>query len=277
MNNLYDYLFTQEIKKAEAESGRLRFLIIGVLMTGFILNGNPGSAVVCTLLLVLNLVHLLFRTQGRTAVSPYIFILLETGLVTAGRISIDRADIALSLTVLYLIVLYSSSLQLKDSLILFAGVLVFLSMNLIYLAHLIEKGDVLAGNPLDWPGFNNQIILTLIVLTFTLTLLSRPHSIRRLLLNQQNFIESFSTENQDLFESLDDFCREYALSDRESEVLGILITGKTYRMIATDLFISLDTVKTHIRSIYRKTSSEGKSDLIGKLRNDTLARRTLSD
>jgi DNA-binding CsgD family transcriptional regulator len=74
-------------------------------------------------------------------------------------------------------------------------------------------------------------------------------------------------------ESLDSFCTDYGLSERESEVLGILIRGKTYRMIAGELFISLDTVKSHIKSIYRKTAVRGKSELIIKLRNTALVRR----
>jgi len=277
MNNLYDYLISQEIKRADAESGRLRFLIIGVLLTGFVMEGHEKSAVFCFLFLILNTLYLMKMNRGGAGISPLFLVFLETLLVSAGQILIDRVDITISLTLLYLVILYSASLRLKDSLILFSGILVTLAMNIIYLVHLLKLGDTIQGNPMNWPGFGNQIILTLIVLSFTLTLLSRPHSIKILLNNQQNFLESMNSENYNIFESLDDFCLDFSLSERESEVLSILIRGKTYRMIGTDLFISLDTVKSHIRNIYRKTAADGKSDLIQKLRNYTLARRTLSD
>ena len=42
------------------------------------------------------------------------------------------------------------------------------------------------------------------------------------------------------------------LSERESEVLRALVAGKGYKEIAYDLHISIDTVRTHIRRIYRK-------------------------
>jgi LuxR family maltose regulon positive regulatory protein len=42
------------------------------------------------------------------------------------------------------------------------------------------------------------------------------------------------------------------LTDRESAVLGLLADGRSQREIATSLFISHNTVKTHLRNVYRK-------------------------
>lgn len=42
------------------------------------------------------------------------------------------------------------------------------------------------------------------------------------------------------------------LTEREQEVLHILSTGMSYKHIADVLCISVDTVRTHIRNIYRK-------------------------
>jgi DNA-binding NarL/FixJ family response regulator len=42
------------------------------------------------------------------------------------------------------------------------------------------------------------------------------------------------------------------LSDREQQILHILATGRSYREIAEALFISVETVRTHVRNIYRK-------------------------
>ena len=42
------------------------------------------------------------------------------------------------------------------------------------------------------------------------------------------------------------------LSEREREVLRYLPTRLSSREIASELFVSLNTVKTHLRAIYRK-------------------------
>jgi DNA-binding NarL/FixJ family response regulator len=42
------------------------------------------------------------------------------------------------------------------------------------------------------------------------------------------------------------------LSDREAEVLRALVAGQGYKEIAYDLHISVDTVRSHIRKVYRK-------------------------
>jgi len=42
------------------------------------------------------------------------------------------------------------------------------------------------------------------------------------------------------------------LTDREEDVLRGLVEGRTYREIGDDLDISLDTVRTHVRRVYRK-------------------------
>lgn len=44
----------------------------------------------------------------------------------------------------------------------------------------------------------------------------------------------------------------YGLSEREAEVLRALVSGQGYKEIAYDLHISVDTVRSHIRKVYRK-------------------------
>jgi DNA-binding NarL/FixJ family response regulator len=54
------------------------------------------------------------------------------------------------------------------------------------------------------------------------------------------------------------------LSDRENEVLHWLAKGFTYKEIAEKLFISVETVRTHIRNIYEKLHAANKADAIRK-------------
>ena len=54
------------------------------------------------------------------------------------------------------------------------------------------------------------------------------------------------------------------LSDREREVLKHLVTGDSYKMIAAACYISIDTVKSHIKSIYQKLHVNSKSEAVAK-------------
>lgn len=44
----------------------------------------------------------------------------------------------------------------------------------------------------------------------------------------------------------------YNLSTQEKKVLQLLVAGKSYKMIASELFISQETVKSHVSNIYGK-------------------------
>jgi DNA-binding NarL/FixJ family response regulator len=50
------------------------------------------------------------------------------------------------------------------------------------------------------------------------------------------------------------------LTDRERQVLDLLIRGASYPLIGQGLGISTNTVQTHIRSIYRKLQVSSKSE-----------------
>ena len=54
------------------------------------------------------------------------------------------------------------------------------------------------------------------------------------------------------------------LSEREREVLKHLVTGDSYKMISAACYISIDTVKTHIKSIYHKLHVNSKSEAVAK-------------
>lgn len=52
------------------------------------------------------------------------------------------------------------------------------------------------------------------------------------------------------------------LSEREQELLRLLVAGKNYRVIADQLFISPQTVRTHISRIYEKLHINSKAQAI---------------
>ena len=54
------------------------------------------------------------------------------------------------------------------------------------------------------------------------------------------------------------------LSPRELEVLGLLVEGYSYKMIAAHCFISLDTVRSHIKSTYGKLHVRSGPEAVSK-------------
>jgi len=54
------------------------------------------------------------------------------------------------------------------------------------------------------------------------------------------------------------------LSGREKEILSLLVKGKSYKTVAADCFISIDTVSTHVRHIYEKLHVHSKSEAVAK-------------
>ena len=60
----------------------------------------------------------------------------------------------------------------------------------------------------------------------------------------------------------------YGLSDREREVASLLTSGLSYKGIAARLFVSHGTVKTHVLSIYRKTGTRTKMQLLALSRGE---------
>jgi len=56
----------------------------------------------------------------------------------------------------------------------------------------------------------------------------------------------------------------HMLSERELDVLGCLVDGLTTQQIASRLFISENTVKTHVRHIFEKLEVSNRAEAVGK-------------
>lgn len=57
---------------------------------------------------------------------------------------------------------------------------------------------------------------------------------------------------------------KYNLSDREKDVLKLLADGNNYQQIADSLFISVDTVRHHIRNVYKTLHVHSQSEAVAK-------------
>jgi DNA-binding NarL/FixJ family response regulator len=60
---------------------------------------------------------------------------------------------------------------------------------------------------------------------------------------------------------VDDFC----LTSREKEVLGLLGQGISNKEISKNLFVSVETVKSHIKNIYKKLDVKNRVEAVKKI------------
>jgi DNA-binding NarL/FixJ family response regulator len=63
---------------------------------------------------------------------------------------------------------------------------------------------------------------------------------------------------------------QYNLSEREKQVLQLLVNGYSYKMIAAEMYIAIDTVRSHIKKIYEKLQVNSKSEAVAKAFKDKL-------
>lgn len=68
-------------------------------------------------------------------------------------------------------------------------------------------------------------------------------------------------ESKNTYEKKSDY---ELLSEREKSVLSLLADGYNYQEIADFLFISVDTVRHHIRNIYKKLHVHSQSEAVAK-------------
>ena len=73
-----------------------------------------------------------------------------------------------------------------------------------------------------------------------------------------------------MFASMSAGGKDYNLSEREKDVLKSLVDGNSYKMVAAELGISIDTVRTHIRGIYEKLQVNSKSEAVAKALKDRI-------
>jgi len=57
---------------------------------------------------------------------------------------------------------------------------------------------------------------------------------------------------------------DYRLSEREKELLRLMIEGHDYKTIADKTFISYETVRTHVKHIYKKLHVASRSEAVMK-------------
>lgn len=59
--------------------------------------------------------------------------------------------------------------------------------------------------------------------------------------------------------------QSHGISAREMEILRLIVDGRSYRQIESELFISIHTVKSHVYSLYRKMGVNSRHQLVHRI------------
>ncbi len=86
-------------------------------------------------------------------------------------------------------------------------------------------------------------------------------SIARKVLNKMQSISGFIKPEE---------APDYHLTPREKEVLSCLVNGLSYKMIASDLSISYETVRSHVKKIYEKLHVASLTEVVAKAINQRI-------
>lgn len=126
----------------------------------------------------------------------------------------------------------------------------------------------LIGNTLAASGLpdSHSTLLALGVVCITLVLLPPLHSRLALLLKDHAYLTAVAElPAQEQSRLVFDLAASERLTEREGEITALLLTGKTYRKIAEELFVSENTVKTHVKNIYAKVGVQSRTELMALL------------
>lgn len=73
-----------------------------------------------------------------------------------------------------------------------------------------------------------------------------------------------------MFSEFSESKKEYGLTDREKEILKLLVNGMNKKHIAEELHISLLTINTHLKNIYAKLHVHSQVDVVAKALKERL-------
>lgn len=124
----------------------------------------------------------------------------------------------------------------------------------------------LIGNGIASGQNYNPTLLALGVVCITLIMLPPLHArLTNLLKNHAYLTTIIEMPEQEQTRLICEFSIAEKLTGREGEIAALLIKGKTYRMIASELHVSENTIKTHVKNIYSKAGVQSRTELMSLL------------
>lgn len=109
----------------------------------------------------------------------------------------------------------------------------------------------------------NPSVVALGIVMLALVILPALHQrLSRLLQNHAFLSTLFSLSRDEQTTAVDQLASLGNLTERERQIVDLLSRGRTYRLIADELFVSENTVKTHVRNTYSKLGINSKAELV---------------
>ncbi|MGI6549547.1 MAG: response regulator transcription factor [Syntrophomonadales bacterium] len=122
------------------------------------------------------------------------------------------------------------------------------------------------------PNTQKSSIIALTVVFITLIILPLLHKQLSMLLDNHAYLTMFSEKSPEKsIAAVKTNPLLDQLTEREREIVELLLRGRTYKMIAGELFLSENTVKTHIKNIYSKFNIQSKAQLFALLGNQVVS------
>ncbi len=115
-------------------------------------------------------------------------------------------------------------------------------------------GKIIATNYPTISGVNVSIV-SMAVICITLFIIPVLHKLLSKMIKKNTIINIAETNKIELPDYID------ILTEREKQIAALLLKGRTSKLIAAELYLSENTVKTHIKNIYSKLGIKRKSEL----------------
>jgi DNA-binding CsgD family transcriptional regulator len=78
--------------------------------------------------------------------------------------------------------------------------------------------------------------------------------------------DSIADRSQEDINELNNYLNHAGISAREKEIVTLIMKGYSNQKISNQLFISLSTVKTHVRNIFQKLNVESRFEIISRIK-----------
>jgi DNA-binding NarL/FixJ family response regulator len=123
----------------------------------------------------------------------------------------------------------------------------------------------LVGNKiisLENPQFSTSITAVTIIFAVLIILPILNFQLAKHLKSQEFLVKFAEMTKGEQDKTMIVFKKDKLLTEKEFEVVNLLLRGYTYKVIAESLFISENTIKYHVKNIYQKLNINNKMELI---------------
>jgi DNA-binding CsgD family transcriptional regulator len=115
---------------------------------------------------------------------------------------------------------------------------------------------------LEDPQFSTSVTAVTIIFAVLIILPILNFQLAKHLKSQEFLVKFAELTKGEQDKTMVGFKKDKLLTEKEFEVVNLLLRGYTYKVIAESLFISENTIKYHVKNIYQKLNINNKMELI---------------